>query len=97
MDKPKAVTVRDLRTRFPEIERRLLNGEELAVTKHGQVIALLVQPSKHKPKRKLDFKKRFGGPVKYEGPATDVVGMLLRSMARRMTRPFLASPAMAEM
>jgi hypothetical protein len=57
----------------------------------------LVQPSKHKPKRKLDFKKRFGGPVKYEGPATDVVGMLLRSMARRMTRPFLASPAMAEM
>ena len=77
MDKTKRVTVRDLRTKFPEIERRLLGGEELAVPKRGQVIAWLVQPSRHQPKRKLDWRKRFGVPVKQNGPPTDVVGMLL--------------------
>ena len=78
MDKLQSVTVRDLRTKFPEIERRLLNGEELAVTKRGQVIALLVQPSRHTSKRKLDWRKRFGVAVRHHGPPTDVVGMLLQ-------------------
>ena len=73
----KSVTVRELRTQFPKIEAMLLNGEELAITKRGQVVAWLVQPAARPRMRKLDFKKRFGTPVKSRGPATDVVGMLL--------------------
>ena len=73
----KTVTVRELRTSFPKIEAMLLNGQELAITKRGKIVALLVQPSKRESKRKLDFKKRFGGAVKYDLPNTDVVGMLL--------------------
>ena len=73
----KTVTVRELRTAFPKIEAMLLNGQELAITKRGKIVALLVQPSKRESKRKLDFKKRFGGAVKYDLPNTDVVGMLL--------------------
>jgi len=74
----KTVTVRELRTAFPKIEAMLLNGQELAITKRGKIVALLVQPSKRESKRKLDFKKRFGGPVKYDLPNTDVVGMMLQ-------------------
>jgi antitoxin (DNA-binding transcriptional repressor) of toxin-antitoxin stability system len=74
----KTVTVRELRTAFPKIEAMLLNGQELAITKRGKIVALLVQPSKRESKRKLDFKKRFGGLVKYDLPNTDVVGMLLQ-------------------
>ena len=73
----KTVTVRELRTAFPKVEAMLLNGQEVAITKRGKIVALLVQPSKREPKRKLDFKKRFGGAVKYDLPASDVVGMLL--------------------
>jgi len=73
----KTVTVRELRTAFPKIEAMLLNGQEVAITKRGKIVALLVQPSKRVPKRKLDFKKRFGGAVKNNLPNTDVVGMLL--------------------
>ena len=73
----KSVTVRTLRTDFPKVEAMLLNGEEVAVTKHGQVVALLVQPAKRKLNRKLDFKSRFGASVKSNGPRTDVVRMLL--------------------
>lgn len=72
------MTVRDLRTRFPEIERRLLNGEELVVTKRGKIIALLMQPGQRSSGLKLDFAKRFGGSAHYSGPNTDVVGMLLK-------------------
>jgi antitoxin (DNA-binding transcriptional repressor) of toxin-antitoxin stability system len=73
----KSVTVRELRTQFPKIEAMLLNGEELAITKRGQVVAWLVQPAARARTRKLDFKTRFGRPVKPRGPATDVLGMLL--------------------
>jgi antitoxin (DNA-binding transcriptional repressor) of toxin-antitoxin stability system len=73
----KSVTVRTLRTDFPKVEAMLLNGEEVAITKHGQVVALLVQPAKRKLNRKLDFKRRFGASVKSGGRKTDVVGMLL--------------------
>lgn len=59
------------------IERRLLNGEELVITKRGKIVALLVQPVKRPSSLKIDFLKRFGEPVRYEGPQTDIVGMLL--------------------
>jgi antitoxin (DNA-binding transcriptional repressor) of toxin-antitoxin stability system len=74
----KRVTVRELRTQFPKIEAMLLNGEELAITKRGQVVAWLVQPISREPKRKLDFKRRFGGPIKRLGPRTDVLDTLLK-------------------
>lgn len=78
MRKQGLVTVRDLRTKFPEIERRLLNGEELAITKRGKIVAMLVQPAKRPSAFKLDFAKRFGEPIGYSGPQTDVLGMLLK-------------------
>lgn len=74
----KTVTVRELRTQFPKIEAMLLNGEELAVTKRGQVVAWLVQPTGREPKRKLDFKRRFGSEISSSGKNTDVLGMLLQ-------------------
>jgi antitoxin (DNA-binding transcriptional repressor) of toxin-antitoxin stability system len=73
----KSVTVRELRTEFPKIEAMLLNGEELAITKRGRVVAWLVQPAAHQRSQKLDFKKRFGGRATRPGPSTDVLGMLL--------------------
>jgi|HubBroStandDraft_6_1064221.scaffolds.fasta_scaffold313908_2 antitoxin (DNA-binding transcriptional repressor) of toxin-antitoxin stability system len=77
-NKGNRVTVRDLRTRFPEIERRLLNGEELVVTKRGKIVALLMQPERRPSGLRLNFAKRFGGSVHRSGPNTDVVGMLLK-------------------
>jgi antitoxin (DNA-binding transcriptional repressor) of toxin-antitoxin stability system len=74
----KTITVRELRTAFPKIETMLLNGEEVAITKRGRTVALLVQPEKRRPKRKLNFKRRFGETVKSKRPQTDVVGLLLR-------------------
>lgn len=73
----KSVTVRELRTQFPKIEAMLLNGEELAITKRGQVVAWLVQPAARSRTPKLNFKKRFGIPARNRGPVTDVLGMLL--------------------
>ena len=55
----------------------LLNGEEVAITKHGKIVALLVQPAKREPKRALDFKRRFSGAAKSDLPKTDIIGMLL--------------------
>ncbi|HYY31728.1 MAG TPA: hypothetical protein VE860_27535 [Chthoniobacterales bacterium] len=74
----KTVTVRELRTSFPKIEAMLLSGQQIAITKRGRVIALLVEPSKSKSSRKLDWKKRFGAPGLVDVPRTDVVGQLLR-------------------
>jgi antitoxin (DNA-binding transcriptional repressor) of toxin-antitoxin stability system len=56
----------------------LLGGQQIAITKRGRIIALLVEPSKIKRLRKLDWKKRFAAPVTEDEPRTDVVGLLLR-------------------
>lgn len=74
----KTVTVRELRTSFPKIEAMLLGGQQIAITKRGRIIALLVEPSKGKRSRKLDWKKRFGSAIRGDEPRTDVVGLLLR-------------------
>ena len=74
----KTVTVRELRTSFPKIEAMLLDGQQIAITKRGRIIALLVEPSKSERSRKLDWKRRFGVPVTKDEPRTDVVGLLLR-------------------
>jgi antitoxin (DNA-binding transcriptional repressor) of toxin-antitoxin stability system len=74
----KTVTVRELRTAFPKIEAMLLGGQQIAITKRGRIIALLVEPSKSKRSPKLDWKRRFGAPVTDDEPRTDVVGLLLQ-------------------
>ena len=74
----KTVTVRELRTSFPKIEAMLLAGQQIAITKRGRIVALLVEPAKTKRSRKLDWKKRFGAPVTDDAPRTDVVALLLR-------------------
>jgi antitoxin (DNA-binding transcriptional repressor) of toxin-antitoxin stability system len=50
MDHMKTATVRDLRYRFPEIEARLREGEEIQISKRNHVIARLV-PERPGPRR----------------------------------------------
>ena len=52
-------TVRDLRYRFPEIEARLRDGEEIVITKRKRVVARLLPPKRSRPgkKRPPDFRK----------------------------------------
>jgi antitoxin (DNA-binding transcriptional repressor) of toxin-antitoxin stability system len=54
----KRASVRDLRYRFSEIERRLRQGEELEITKRKQVIARLL-PAKPPVARCPDFLTRL--------------------------------------
>ena len=56
MNHMKTATVRDLRYRFPEIEARLREGEEIQITKRKRVIARLL-PAKppRPPGRPPDF------------------------------------------
>ena len=54
----KTVTVRDLRTRFPQVEALLSEGESVAITKHKRVVAILRAPARHKAD-KLDFRKHL--------------------------------------
>jgi hypothetical protein len=44
------------------------------VTKRARIVAWLVQPTARTRTRKLDFRKRFGAPLRNRGPATDVLG-----------------------
>ena len=57
----KTATVRDLRTKFPVLARWIGNGEQVAITKHGRVIARLSPAGEsEKPKaKKPDIMKRL--------------------------------------
>ena len=46
----KTATVRDLRYSFPQLEAWLQDGEQIEITKHGQVIGKLVPSSTGKRK-----------------------------------------------
>ena len=48
----KTATVRDMRYRFPEIEARLRQGEEIQITKRKRVIARLVPVKSPRPRRR---------------------------------------------
>lgn len=52
----KTATVRDLRYRFPEIEARLREGDEIQITKRKRVIARLVPVKSKRPARYPDFR-----------------------------------------
>ena len=51
-------SVRDLRYDFKKIERLLLQGEEIQITKRRRVIARLVPESQEVPKKMPDFEAR---------------------------------------
>jgi antitoxin (DNA-binding transcriptional repressor) of toxin-antitoxin stability system len=52
-------SVRDLRYRFPEIEKMLLEGEEIAITKRKRVIARLAPERPAAPAALPDFMARL--------------------------------------
>jgi len=52
-------SVRDLRYEFKKIERLLLQGEEIQITKRRRVIARLVPESAEVMKRMPDFEARI--------------------------------------
>src|SRR5229473_1235136 len=52
-------SVRDLRYEFKKIERLLLQGEEIQITKRRRVIARLVPESAEVPKKMPDFRARM--------------------------------------
>jgi antitoxin (DNA-binding transcriptional repressor) of toxin-antitoxin stability system len=51
-------SVRDLRYDFKKIERLLLKGEEIQITKHRRVIGRLVPESAGAAKKRPDFRAR---------------------------------------
>ncbi len=51
-------SVRDLRYDFKKIERLLLNGEEIQITKHRRVIARLLPEQAESVKKMPDFRAR---------------------------------------
>jgi antitoxin (DNA-binding transcriptional repressor) of toxin-antitoxin stability system len=77
----KTVTVRDLRTKFPAMEALLLEGEELAVTKRNQIVAILVSPTAWTVSRKPDFKRRFGRKTLVGTNGRRVIDLLLAERA----------------
>ena len=52
-------SVRDLRYEFKKIERRLLQGEEIQITKRRRVIARLVPERAEDAKKMPDFEARM--------------------------------------
>ena len=63
----KTATVRDLRYRFPEVEARLREGEEIQITKRKRVVARLVPVKPARARTYPDFraiqKEIFGDKV----------------------------------
>jgi antitoxin (DNA-binding transcriptional repressor) of toxin-antitoxin stability system len=50
-------TVRDLRTKFPALARKLADGEEIAITRRGKLVARLLPPSRRRTRRRADWSK----------------------------------------
>ncbi|MGD0499358.1 MAG: hypothetical protein ABSC23_13080 [Bryobacteraceae bacterium] len=55
----RTASVRDLRYRFPEIEKMLQAGQEIAITKRKRVIARLAPERPAPPPRMPDFMARL--------------------------------------
>lgn len=74
----KTATVRDLRTRFPEVEGWLAEGEPVAITKSGKRIAMLTKadPLPEESPRSA-FAKRFGTPLARSGKTTNITQTLI--------------------
>lgn len=74
----KTATVHDLRTRFPLVEGWLAEGEQIAITKSGKRIAMLVRadPVPEESPR-TPFAKRFGAPPATRGQTTHIAQILM--------------------
>lgn len=57
---PKVVTHRELRNSSSEVLRRVSLGENITVTNHGEVVAVLVPPDQGKVARTLPPKVKGG-------------------------------------
>jgi antitoxin (DNA-binding transcriptional repressor) of toxin-antitoxin stability system len=55
----KKASVRDLRYRFPEVERLLQQGENIEITKRRRVIARLSPVASRAPRQRPDFLARL--------------------------------------
>jgi len=55
----KRASIRDLRYRFPEVERMLQDGEKIEITKRRRVIARLTPIVSHAHGRRPDFLSRL--------------------------------------
>lgn len=74
----KTATVRDLRTRFPEVEGWLAEGEPVAITKSGKRIAMLTKADPVQEKSLCSaFAKRFGTPLARPAKTTNITKALI--------------------
>jgi antitoxin (DNA-binding transcriptional repressor) of toxin-antitoxin stability system len=72
----KTATVRDLRTRFPVVEGWLAEGEQVAITKSGKRIAMLVRADPEESPRSA-FAKRFSAPLPSPRKTTNIAEALI--------------------
>jgi len=75
----KSVSIRDLRYRFPRVEAKLREGEELAITRRNRVIARLLPEKPAKPSVP-DFSARL--KANYGNEPAEVSGAELISLQR---------------
>lgn len=57
----KTATVRELRHHFPAVLRQVEDGEEVEISKHGKIVALLAPPPLRTPRKvkRPDFMARL--------------------------------------
>lgn len=77
-----SVTVRDLRTSFPKIEKILAAGEAVEIRKRNKVIGVLTPPPERRKIKMPDFEAR----MRKVFPDMDVRGMVDALIADRNDR-----------
>jgi len=74
----KTATVRDLRLHFPQVEGWLAEGEPIAITKSGKLIATLIKAEPtHEKSPSAIFAQRFGTPSARSKKTTRLTQMLI--------------------
>lgn len=76
----KTATVRDIRTRFPEVEGWLAESGAVGITKAGRMVAKLVpaDPADKEP-TPLDFRRRYATATNRKSGEADLSGILIRA------------------
>ena len=75
-------SVRDLRYRFSEVERLLVKGENVEITKRKRVIAHLVPVSSRAPDKRPDFLARLRAIYGNKSLAVSGAELLSRERSR---------------
>jgi antitoxin (DNA-binding transcriptional repressor) of toxin-antitoxin stability system len=55
-----AITISQARAVLPELLRRVEEGEEITITRHGQAVAVLVRPDVLRPRMEVVIEDRSG-------------------------------------